>query len=148
MKRIFLIFLIMILLCGCNSKKSIANLDIKQAGIALDEKYTNMTAMDKTELEVIYGLNTSLMEEYVIKSSTLTNGNFYALIKVDSSNKSQVQNDMKEMFNIMEKQSNLYSAQAVSLIKNHLETSVGNYLIYIVSENNSEMYNIISEYIK
>lgn len=54
---------------------------------------------------------------------------------------------MDEMFSILENQSSLYSPEAVNLIKNKLATSVGDYLIYIVSENNEEMYNVVKEYI-
>jgi hypothetical protein len=134
--------------CGCDSgKKTITNLDLKGASTALDQKYTNMTDMDTNELQVIYGLDVSLAEEYKIKSSILANGNFYAILKVSDENKSKVKEQMKDMFSILEKQSNLYSPQAVNLIKNHLETSVGNYLIYIVSDNNNEYYEIVKGYI-
>ena len=103
--------------------------------------------MDDTQLNVIYGLDTSLMKDYQIKASTLTDGNFYALIQVEEQNKKQVQEQMNQMFKTMEEQSNLYSKEAVNLIQNRLETSVGDYLIYIVSEDNNGMYEILKGYI-
>ena len=54
---------------------------------------------------------------------------------------------MKNMFSILENQSNLYSPEAVKLLKNRLETSVGNYLIYIVSDNNNAYYDVLKGFI-
>ncbi len=144
-KKIIMVIGLAIILAGCNKSASI--LDMKGASTSLDEKYQNMALMSDKELEGIYNQDTTLMEEYIIKASENQNGNFYALIKVKSENKEKVKNNMDEMFSILENQSSLYSPEAVNLIKNKLATSVGDYLIYIVSENNEEMYNVVKEYI-
>ena len=145
LKKIIMVIGLAIILAGCN--KSASTLDMKKASTSLDEKYQNMALMSDKELEGIYNQDTTLMEEYIIKSSENQDGNFYALIKVKSENKEKVKNNMDEMFSILENQSSLYSPEAVNLIKNKLATSVGDYLIYIVSENNQEMYNVVKEYI-
>lgn len=147
-KKLIILSLLLFFVCACDSNKNnITNLDLEGASIALDEKYTNMSDMNTNELEIIYGLDVSFVEEYKIKSSILANGNFYAILKVSDKNKNKVKEQMQNMFSILEKQSNLYSPDAVKLIKNHLETSIGNYLIYIVSENNNEYYEIVKGYI-
>ena len=145
LKKIIMVIGLAIMLAGCN--KSVSTLDMKGASTSLDEKYQNMALMSDKELEGIYNQDITLMEEYIIKSSENQDGNFYALIKVKSENKEKVKNNMDEMFSILENQSSLYSPEAVNLIKNKLATSVGDYLIYIVSENNEEMYNVVKEYI-
>ena len=145
LKKIIMVIGLAIILAGCN--KSASTLDMKKASTSLDEKYQNMALMSEKELEGIYNQDITLMEEYIIKSSENQDGNFYALIKVKSENKEKVKNNMDEMFSILENQSSLYSPEAVNLIKNKLVTSVGDYLIYIVSENNEEMYNVVKEYI-
>ena len=137
LKKIIMVIGLAIILAGCN--KSASTLDMKGASTSLDEKYQNMALMSEKELEGIYNQDTTLMENQ--------DGNFYALIKVKSENKEKVKNNMDEMFSILENQSSLYSPEAVNLIKNKLATSVGDYLIYIVSENNEEMYNVVKEYI-
>ena len=146
MKKILVIMFSLLILSGCKSN-SISNLDMKGAESALDNKYSNMISMEKSELEAIYSLDTSKFEDYIIKSSTLGNGNFYAIIKVSDSNKKDVQNQMENMFKILVNQSNLYSPEAVNLLKNRLQTSIGNYLIYIVSDDNNAYYEIVKEYI-
>lgn len=146
MKKIILVIGALLFIVGCSSSAS-TNLDISKASEALDAKYTNMNEMDSVELEAVYELDLSLFDEYKIKSSSLANGNFYALIKVSDSNKSAVKDKMDNMFKVLENQSNLYSPEAVNLLKNRLETSVGNYLIYIVSEDNNAYYDAIKGFI-
>lgn len=147
MKKILILVMSIFILVGCGNKNA-TNLDINKATTNLDNKFTNMAVIDKEELESIYNLDVSKFEEYVIKSNTSRNGNFYAIIKVNSTNKASVKQEMSSMFKILEGQSTLYSPESVSLIKNRLETSVGDYLIYIVSEDNNAYYNIVKECIE
>lgn len=147
MKKFLVLCLMVLFVGGCGSKDNLTNIDISQASVKLDEKYTNMVDMDDKELSIVYGLDVSLLEEYEIKSSQLLNGNFYAILKVSDKNMDTVRDQMDNLFSVLESQSNLYSPDAVKLIKNHLETEVGNYLIYIVSEDNNAMYEIIKGYI-
>ncbi len=146
MKKVLIALFAVVLLCGC-SNNNVTNLDINKASSSLDSKYQNMQTMNKDELEVIYQLDTNLFEEYTIKSSSSANGDFYAIIKVKDENKKQVQDKMNNMFKILENQSNLYSPEAVSKIKNRLSTSVGNYLIYIISNDNNSYYEIVKGFI-
>lgn len=147
MKKIIIICLMVLLLGGCGTGGSMVSLDITGASAALDKEFTKMVDMDKDELSVVYGLDVSLLEEYEIKCSQLMNGNFYAIVKVSDDNKDKVVEQMDNLFDTLESQSNLYSPDAVKLIQNHLETSVGNYLIYIVSDDNQAMYDVIKGYI-
>ena len=139
----FVILLVLCLLIGGCGSKTAYNLDMDKAIKQLDEKFTNMEIIQDNELDAVYGVDVSLSKEYVVKASTLNNGNLYAIFKVDKSNESELKKQMSNMFSILEKNSNLYSPETVKLIKNHFEISVGDYLIYIVSSNNDEMYEII-----
>ena len=140
MKKVLIALFAVVLLCGC-SNNNVTNLDINKASSSLDSKYQNMQTMNKDQLD------TNLFEEYTIKSSSSANGDFYAIIKVKDENKKQVQDKMNNMFKILENQSNLYSPEAVSKIKNRLSTSVGNYLIYIISNDNNSYYEIVKGFI-
>lgn len=139
----FVILLVLCLLIGGCGSKTAYNLDMDKAIKQLDEKFTNMEIIQDNELDAVYGVDVSLSKEHVVKASTLNNGNLYAIFKVDKSNESELKKQMSNMFSILEKNSNLYSPETVKLIKNHFEISVGDYLIYIVSSNNDEMYEII-----
>ena len=55
---------------------------------------------------------------------------------------------MNNFFDILVEQNVLYSPEAVNLLENYLETSIGDYLIYISSADNQESYNIIKDHTK
>lgn len=146
MKKCFAFILVLcaLILSGCGSDV-VNKLDMDAASKKLDEKFTNMKDMDVKELDAVYGVDVSIADEYVIKSSTLNNGYLYAIFKVNKGKESELKKQLGNMFDILIKNSNLYSPEAVKLIKNRLEVSVGDYLIYIVSDNNQAMYDIVKE---
>lgn len=146
MKKIYVILtLTLLLITGCGSENA-SSVDIKGAESALDKKYTEMVAFTDSELESIYGLDLSIFEEYVIKSSSKMSGDFYAIIKVNSSDKKAAKDAMDGLFEVLKKQSNLYSPEAVKVLEERRETSIGDFLIYIASSDNEAYYNIVKEY--
>lgn len=143
----FLLFILVICLCGCSSNSDLLNLDLKATVSDLDGAYTNMYELKDDELSLIYGLDVNKCEEYVIKASTLSNGDFYAIVKVNKENESEVLAQMKNLFGTLEQQSNLYSPEAVQLIKNRLETSIGDYHIYLISKDNNALYELVKKHV-
>ena len=145
MKKI-LVLVICLFLTSCGNN-TISNLDINAASNDLDSLYTNMYEMDKNELLVIYGLDVDKCDEYVIKASSLSNGNFYAILKVNSDNMNEIKNQMNYMFDVLENQSNLYSPEAKQKIENRLETNIGDFLIYLVGDDTDELYECVKAHI-
>lgn len=143
----FLLLILVICLCGCSSNSDLSNLDLKATVSDLDGAYTNMYELKDDELSLIYGLDVNKCEEYVIKASTLSNGDFYAIVKVNKENESEVLAQMKNLFATLEQQSNLYSPEAVQLIKNRLETSIGDYHIYLISKDNNALYELVKKHV-
>lgn len=148
MKKFLLIMMAVLGITACGGNNNLTTVDINGASSALDEKLGNMSPVNEDELKSIYQIDTSLMEEYVIKASDTANGNLYAIILVNEENKSEVKNQMNNYFDILVEQNVLYSPEAVNLLENYLETSIGDYLIYIASEDNEATYNIVKEYTK
>ena len=147
MKKILVLLALLISLCACSSGSDLSNLDMKAATTDLDAAYTNMYDLKEDELSLIYGLDVSKCEDYVIKASTLANGDFYAIVKVNKDNESEVLSQMKNLFSTLEQQSNLYSPEAVELIKNRLETTIGEYHIYLIGKDTKALYDIIKKHI-
>lgn len=146
MKKIYIILASFFLITGCQDNAT--NIDVKGASAALDAKYSDMIDITASELESVYNQDLSIYEEYVIKTSSKTNGDFYAIIKVDSNKLKDAEANMEELFDILEKQSSLYSPEALNKLQNKTKTKVGDYLIYISSDNNSNYYETVKEYIK
>ncbi len=146
MKKIVIsLIAILFLVSGCGSKNT---LDIKAASASLDEEMKDMVVLEDKELEAIYDLDLSLMDEYIIKSGSNRNGNLYALIKVKDENKEAVKKQMDKLFEILETQSNLYSPEAVELLENKVQTNVGDCLVYISYKDTDKAYDLVKENIK
>jgi len=147
MKKIVLLIIMVLGITACGGS-NLTSVDIMAASVDLDAHLGNMSDVNKDELASIYQIDTSLIEEYVIKASDTANGNLYAILKVSDENKSEVKKQMNNYFDILVEQNVLYSPEAVNLLENYLETSIGDYLIYISSEDNQATYNIIKEHTK
>ena len=149
MKKIIICLIGILLLTGCGaSSNSEATLDMVAASKSLDAEMKDMVSMEDRELEAIYGIDLSLMDEYVIKSNSNKNGSVYALIKVSDKNKDEVKKQMDNFFETLESQSSLYSPEAVEVLENKVQTSVGNYLIYLSYEDTDKAYDLVKENIK
>ena len=148
MKKILIAIMAVLLLTGCGGSKSSNNLDMDAASKSLDKEMKDMVVLEDKELEAVYGLDLSLMDKYIIKSSSNRNGYLYALIKVSSDNKEEVQKQMTGLFDTLKSQSNLYSPEAVKVLDNKVETSVGDYLIYLSYKDTDKAYELVKENIK
>ena len=147
MKKLIICLLGILLLAGCGNKSS-ESLDIKAASASLDKEMQDMVVLEDKELEAIYDLDLSLMDEYVIKSASSRNGYVYALIKVSGANKDKVKKQMDHLFEVLETQSNLYSPEAVEILENKVQTNVGDCLVYISYKDTDKAYDLVKENIK
>ena len=149
MKKIIICLIGILLLTGCGtSSNSEATLDMAAASKSLDAEMKDMVSMENRELEAIYGIDLSLMDEYVIKSNSNKDGSVYAIIKVSDKNKDEVKKQMDNFFETLESQSSLYSPEAVGILEDRVQTSVGNYLIYISYKDTDKAYDLVKENIK
>lgn len=149
MKKIIICLIGILLLTGCGaSSNSEATLDMVAASKSLDAEMKDMVSMEDRELEAIYGIDLSLMDEYVIKSNSNKDGSVYAIIKVSDKNKDEVKKQMDNFFETLESQSSLYSPEAVGILEDRVQTSVGNYLIYISYKDTDKAYDLVKENIK
>ncbi|MBR2710959.1 MAG: DUF4358 domain-containing protein [Bacilli bacterium] len=149
MKKIIICLIGILLLTGCGtSSNSEATFDMNAASKSLDAEMKDMVSMEDRELEAIYGIDLSLMDEYVIKSNSNKDGSVYAIIKVSDKNKDEVKKQMDNFFETLESQSSLYSPEAVGILEDRVQTSVGNYLIYISYKDTDKAYDLVKENIK
>lgn len=149
MKKLFILFIgVLLLLTGCGNSNSDLSLDVDAASKSLDNEMKSMEVLEDKELETIYGLDLSLIDDYKIKSSSKRNGYLYALIKVSDKNKDEVKKQMDNMFDVLETQSNLYSPEAVKVLENRVQTNVGDWLVYISYKDTDKAYKLVKENIK
>lgn len=142
--RILGVVLLVLCITGCKSEE-LNSIDLEKSKEEISSKMSGMSDADTTELKDIYGVDVSLFGEYIFQVSDASNGDIYAIIYVDDENVEEVKQQMSSYFTTLEDQVEMYSPDVVSKIKNRLETSIGNYLIYISSTDNQGIYDIIKE---
>ena len=140
MKRIALgmiILTLITLVVGCNN--TVSELNVTETQKIIENKLKNMEVVDEELLEDVYGLDLSKMDVHIIKQNS--EGDLYAIIK--ATDKASVKNDMKKYFEKVEKFNTNYSPERLEILSNRVEKEIGDYLIYIVSENAENIYSEI-----
>lgn len=138
MKKVLIVLLSLFMITGCGGN-DIQDLDMNKASNIIEESLKEMEAVSEESLQDIYAVDTSLFTSCIIKQNT--EGEMYAIIL--TSNKTTAKENMEAYFNKVRDYNVAYSPEQVKLIDNRLEKEIGNYLIYIVSEDSEKIYQDI-----
>ena len=122
--------------CGGND---IQDIDMNKASNTIEESLKDMEVVSDESLKDVYAIDLSLFTSHIIKQNT--EGEMYAIILTN--NKTMAKENMETYFNKVRDYNVAYSPEQVKLIDNRLEKEIGNYLIYIVSEDCEDIYQDI-----
>jgi len=128
---------VLLFVTGCGN--NVSDLDVDNTKSIIEADLKNMEEVLDDSLEDVYGLNLDLMEVHFIKQNT--DGDLYAIIKTNE--KTKVKNDMTKYFEKIQKFNANYSPERLEILNSRVEKEIGDYLIYIVAENASDIYNNI-----
>ena len=137
MKKI-IVLLLLFIITGCGSSE-IKDLDINKTSQIIENSLLNMETVEGEELENIYDLNLNSLSEYVVKQND--DGDMYAIVKTED--KVSVKEQMDNYFDKVRDFNTAYSPERVELIDNRLEKEIGDYLIFIVSNDSEKIYQDI-----
>lgn len=155
MKKILLIIIGLFLITGCGEKKEENNLDVKLNMNEIKENlssikigdgnpYNEMDSVNDLELIDGYGIDVTLLEDYVIYiSSSVEDPSMYMVLKVSEENKSVVKYQVDDMFSQYLSAYKGYYPEAATIIEDKMEKEYNGYLIYIVSNDNQKVYDEI-----
>jgi len=138
MKKNLVMLMLLFMMTGCGEGE-MKDLDISKASSAVEQTLTGMEIIESAVLDDVYDIDLELFEEYVIKQNN--DGEMYAIIFTN--NKSEAKDDMEEYFDKVRDFNTAYSPEQVKLIDERLEKEIGNYLIYIVSNDSEKVYQDI-----
>ena len=139
MKKRYLFFLLLILLVGCSN----INVNKNNLITKLDTKFNYMLEISELELKNYYGIDTDKFIDYTFKISYNDPKNIYVIVL--PKNKKEAKKEIDKFF---EKQMNLSNETNKKRIKNKYNNNFGDYLFYIVSDNNKEIYKELNNYLK
>ena len=134
MKKIKYLFLLfgLILLTGCSALK----IDMQEFENLMDSNFSHMLQISENELVDVYGIDLTKFKQYIFKISYEDPTNIYVLVLPDDSKK-EAKKEVEKFFGKLE------SKNDDKRIKNKYVKSLDDYLIYLVSDNNKDLYKKI-----
>ncbi len=139
MKIKYLLVLLLLFLVGCSkvtiNKDSFIN--------KIDSNFEDMLIISKQELNSHYDIDTTKFKDYIFKISKDDPINIYILVSPIS--KKEAKNEIEKFFKIKLKEVNEINKKR---IENRYDNNYGDYLFYIVSNKNKEIYKEMNEFIK
>lgn len=126
MKIRYLLFLLFFLLVGCSNVAINKETFVKK----IDANFNNILMVSNQELES-YNIDISKFKDFVFK---ITNDNKYLYILVLPTNKKEAEKEIEKFLNKKE-------------INNYYDNTFGDYLFYIVSDNNKNIYKEMKEFV-
>lgn len=106
--------------------------------------FTALMDVDDDTLSQKFGIEKEMVDEYLAKIPMMVvNSNSYIILKPASGQKDAVKEKMNTYMENLENQWKTYLPDQYDLVKNRLEKEYGDYLIYIISQDNDAVYNAI-----
>ena len=145
MKKILLVFVMCLLLVGCTKDKEY-NLNLDDINTKLSETglFSETEKIDISYIENKYGLDSTGIEEYSIyMARTSMSASMYAVFKIsDDSAKERIENTFIDKY-VHSWTDIVYEPEEAKLVEHMHKEKYGNYLIYIVSEDNDKALKVI-----
>lgn len=116
--------------------------------IVEDNKYPLLlTGLTYADVEMVLGEKTKdlVSEGIYALPSFITSAEQYIIIKPSKGNKDEVKEKMDEYMTNLQKQWDTYLPHQAEIVKNRMETSIGDYLIYIVTTDNDAVLKAIKK---
>ena len=156
MKKILLLIVCLFMVTGCGNEKEdnvdvTLNMDkiktnLSSLKIGDSNPYGNVDSVNDLDLIEGYGIDVSLLDEYVIYiSSSVEDPSMYMVLNVKEGNESVVKYQVNDMFNKYLSAYKGYYPEAAGIIEAKMEKEYSDYLIYIISNDNQKVYNKIIE---
>lgn len=108
--------------------------------------FANMMEIPSESIEDVLGLKEEQVEEFLMATPMMiVRSDTYIIIKPSKGNKKIVEEKVEEYMTNLEKQWETYLPEQYELVKNRLEKKLGDYLIYVVSNDNDLVYKTIKD---
>lgn len=93
-----------------------------------------------------FGLSIKDVSEFKgVISSEDTSASFYIVVRPKNGKADNIKKSMNQYMKTLDKKWSTYLPNEYKLVKNHMETEVGSYLVYIVSKDNQLVLNTIKD---
>lgn len=152
MKKKFLLVLgaTLLLFTGCKKEEL---LDFEQIKPMLETLVINentvfppLKEVSEEDLKNVYGIDAALTEEiHFMQAEDSTKAQMYIIALPKNGKEKELKKQIDTYFESLQLQADMYNPANADMIKNKEEKQIGNYLVYIVSEYNSDVLKIIKK---
>ena len=101
--------------------------------------------VENSDLEALTGVDPDDLDEFLVKNSVMTQSSSYYILKPKEGKEDKVEDAMEDYMDNLEEQWETYLPDQYELVKNRLEEEYGDYLIYIISNDNQLVYKTIKK---
>ena len=101
--------------------------------------------VESSDLEALTGVDPEDLDEFLVKNSVMTQASSYYILKPKAGMEDKVEDAMDNYMDNLEEQWRTYLPDQYELVENRLEEEYGDYLIYIISNNNELVYKTIKK---
>ena len=106
-----------------------------------------MIILEKTDVETTLKIDISILDNYLFAvTNKLDTVEQFIIMK--SKKEEEVESTIHNYFEDLETEWKNKDEEKYNLLKNRMETKIGDYLIYLVSEDNTKAYQVIESYYK
>jgi len=104
-----------------------------------------MMEVSKDQIKDTLNIESTDVEEFLMKMPMMmVQSNTYIIVKPASGKEETVKNAIEDYMKKLEEQWSTYLPEQYELVKNRKVEKIGNYLVYIVSNNNDLVFNTIN----
>ncbi|MGI6030337.1 MAG: DUF4358 domain-containing protein [Eubacteriales bacterium] len=134
--------------CGGGSDSQKIDLDAANTAIAALTKedgsplFDQLALADSDTLTQVYGLDASLLQEYAAGFSAGGDG-LYLILLPNEGSENDVKNQVKTLLDTQAQQAELYYPETKAIIDDATETIIGDYLVYVASNDNGAVTDAI-----
>ena len=140
MKKIIIFLISAIFITGCSNKA----LNYDAIFNNLKDEYKDFVKVDKDTLEVVYGIDTSLFDSYIVViSEDVVTSKMYAIFEVKNDDGKYEAEYFMDSYK--ESWLNGYFPEEEKLVKNYKKEEYGNYIIYVVNEDTENIIKTIKK---
>ncbi|MEG0826616.1 MAG: DUF4358 domain-containing protein [Bacilli bacterium] len=144
MKKILLI-VTLLLLTGCGKKLDLKKVEIDLDNLKIEDKfvYKDLKKLSSDDMYNIYSIESKYADEILYKENITSKGvDLYIVVKIKDD---KIKEEIDKRFEALELQCDMYDQVNALKVKNRLETKIGSYNIYIISDNNELVLETIKK---
>lgn len=108
--------------------------------------FANVMPVPVESIEDVLGIKPEQVDEFLMATPMMiVRSDTYIIVKPSEGNKKEVKEKIDEYMTNLEEQWKLYLPEQYELVQNRLEKELGDYLVYIISNDNNLAYKTIKD---